>query len=223
MKKNSLFYVFVILVLSGLACQTFAGSDAPVEEPPELEITEAPIEISPTDVPPTDVPPTVEPPTEVPPTEEIASEEESVPDDDSGAPLPELINGLYLVDVYDFERDPFEDLAAAVEIAGVSNKMIILEVGGDWCPDCHNLKYFIEDNHEIREALASQYIIVKVNLSNENRNEDFIGQYPDFEWVPHFAILDSSGEFVRPLDTRELMSNGLFDAEKFWAFIDGTL
>lgn len=126
---------------------------------------------------------------------------------------------LYAVDVYDPERDAAQDLKDALVLAKNANKKVILEIGGDWCPDCINLEKFIQDNRDIEEEMARQYFIVKVNISKENLNKAFLSQYPTFEWVPHFFILDHDGTLVKSLDTRVLMKDGKFDLDNFWNFL----
>ena len=135
-------------------------------------------------------------------------------------PVPHNDDVLYLVDEYDENRDAAQDLSQAVEAAKGAGKKIILEVGGDWCPDCIALERFINDNEDIFREMANQYFIVKINLSPDNMNEEFLGQYPGFEWVPHFFILKSDGTLIESLDTRELMTDGAFDPQKFWSFLE---
>ena len=127
---------------------------------------------------------------------------------------------LYAVAEYDPERNPSEDVAAALEMTALSGKRVLLIVGGNWCPDCRVLETFISDNETIEAGFERDFLIVKVNISEENLNESFLAQYPDYEWVPHFFILNTDGSLAHSLDTRELMTDGLFDEIKLLDFLD---
>ena len=74
---------------------------------------------------------------------------------------------------YDPQRNPFDDLSAAVEIAQKSGQRIILKVGGEWCIWCHRLDDFIKERQEIENYLHSNFIFLKINFSKENKNGRF--------------------------------------------------
>lgn len=126
---------------------------------------------------------------------------------------------LYFVGSYDPSRDPFTDIDDAVSRAATEDKSVIAIVGGDWCPDCINIDAFITGRPELEASLTSDFIFVKVNLSEENENTEWLSQHPGFEWVPHFYIFDGAGELTDSYDTRGLMTSGLFDEAKFATFI----
>ncbi|MFK8025201.1 MAG: thioredoxin family protein [Ilumatobacter sp.] len=131
------------------------------------------------------------------------------------APLPDLVDGLFVVDQYDPTRDPAADLDAAVQLAARTDREVVAVVGGDWCPDCWYLDSFIGVNDELEAALRESFVFLKVNISDENENLGFLADYPDFSWVPHMFVVGSDGELVDSVDTRLLMSDGRFDAEAF--------
>ncbi len=128
---------------------------------------------------------------------------------------------LYEVGIYDPERDPQTDLEAAQLRASTEGKQVILEVGGDWCPDCVNLVAFLEANPEVNAQLAERFVMVKVNLSAENENKEFLSGYPAFEWVPHFYIVNADGSLAESYDTRGLQENTKFTVAAFDAFLAG--
>ncbi|MCA9932724.1 MAG: thioredoxin family protein [Ardenticatenaceae bacterium] len=130
-----------------------------------------------------------------------------------------LDTSMYSVSIYDPLRDPAADLADALLQAEKTGKRVLLIVGGDWCIDCRMLDLFIGENQTIAAQVKQAFIVVKVNYSEENLNEDFLSQYPEIEWFPHFFIIENDGSFAEALDTREVMTDGKFDEVKFLDFL----
>ena len=55
------------------------------------------------------------------------------------------------------------DIAAALESAATSHKRVILDFGGNWCPDCQALYNYFHDAANQR-ILADNFIVVYVNI-----------------------------------------------------------
>jgi len=86
--------------------------------------------------------------------------------------------------------DPQKDLSNAIKIAKKSNKNILLDVGGDWCPWCRKLDKLFHENEEIASLLEKHFIVLKVNYSKANKNEKFLSKFPKIEGYPHLFVLD---------------------------------
>lgn len=145
------------------------------------------------------------------PTEEVVT-----------APAQEIANLPHsaLVDVYDPARDPAQDLKQAIVIAQKENKRIMLELGGDWCIWCKYMDEFYTTHPDILEFRADHYVLVKVNVSQENSNEEFLSQYPAAAGYPHIYILDSDGTFRHSQDTVKLEDGAIsYVPEVFMAFL----
>ncbi|HET9913328.1 MAG TPA: thioredoxin family protein [Anaerolineales bacterium] len=117
---------------------------------------------------------------------------------------PSELPNSALVDVYDPARNPAEDLKQAIALAQKENKRIILELGGDWCIWCKYMDDFYAAHTDILQYRAENYVLVKVNVSDENMNEEFLSQYPPAGGYPHIYILDGDGTFLHSQDTVEL-------------------
>lgn len=128
-------------------------------------------------------------------------------------------DGYKLVDKFDPQRDAAADIQKAVKIAQKNDKRILLDVGGEWCIWCHRLDRFIENNREIREYLKKHYIVVKINYSEENKNEALLSEYPEIPGYPHFFVLDKNGDFLHSQGTAELEKEKSYDAGKILAFL----
>ena len=120
---------------------------------------------------------------------------------------------------FDPQRDPEKDLKAAVTLAAKSGQRIMLDVGGEWCIWCRKLDKFFQDNKDVSEFLHSNYIVVKVNWSKENKNEKFLGKYPTIKGYPHLFVLDDNGRFLHSQDTGELESGDHHDRDKVFTFL----
>lgn len=125
-----------------------------------------------------------------------------------------------LVDVYDPARDPAEDLKQAIPIAQNENKRIMLELGGDWCVWCKYMDEFYATHSDILQFRMDHYVLVKVNVSEENWNEEFLSQFPKAPGYPHIYILDSAGTLLHSQDTVELEDGAAsYVPEVFMAFL----
>lgn len=120
---------------------------------------------------------------------------------------------------FDPTKNPSEDLKIAVKTATAENKRILLDVGGEWCIWCHRIDEFIETNEDVRSALTSAFVILKVNYSKENKNEDFLGKFPAIEGYPHFFVLDSDGSLIVSQNTGDLEDGKSYSKEKFLKFV----
>jgi len=120
---------------------------------------------------------------------------------------------------FDPNRNPEADLKVAIEYAKSTNKRIILDVGGEWWIWCHRVDAFIENNKEIKSLIEKNFIVLKINYSKENKNEEFLSKYPEVEGYPHFFVLDKNGKLLHSQNTGELEKDKDYDAEKFIAFL----
>ncbi|HEX6035959.1 MAG TPA: thioredoxin family protein [Anaerolineales bacterium] len=133
--------------------------------------------------------------------------------------LPVLPNAA-LVDIYDPARNPAEDLKQAILFAQQQNKRIMLELGGDWCIWCTWMDEFYATHQDILQYRADHYILVKVNVSDENMNEKFLSQFPAAAGYPHIYILESDGTFLHSQDTVDLEDGReSYVPEVFMAFL----
>lgn len=130
------------------------------------------------------------------------------------------VQPVYSVDDYDPARDPAADLAEAIRLAGETNKRILLQVGGQWCGWCHRLDRYVAENPAVAAMLHDHFIIMKVNYSEENRNEEFLAQYPKVPGFPHLYVLRSDGALLFSQPTAELESGSSYDEEAMLTFLE---
>jgi len=174
------FFLSLLLVFS-MACATVSSPVAAGTATPVQEVA-------------TQVPGS---PSQTPESSTRKSPTEEIPD------LPALQNSA-LVDVYDPARDPAEDMKQAIVIAQNENKRIMLELGGNWCIWCKYMDDFYATHSEILQYRVENYVLVKINVSEENMNEEFLSQYPEAAGYPHIYILNADGTFLHSQNTAEL-------------------
>jgi len=128
-------------------------------------------------------------------------------------------DSIYVVGVYDPEREPFDDLNTAIEQATAADKRILIEVGGEWCVWCHILDDYIQSEKEVLSALGENFVIVKVNFDTVNRNEAFLSKYPTISGYPHIYVLEKDGSFLHSQQTDELESGRSYSRAAILRFL----
>jgi thioredoxin-related protein len=121
---------------------------------------------------------------------------------------------------YDPARDPAADLKAAVSQARTENKRILLEVGGEWCVYCRILNKTILDNEELARRLHGSFVIVKVNFSDEVKNEAFLSQYPKIPSYPHLFVLDKDGKLLLSQTPDDFLKDDKYVPALLLAFLE---
>ncbi len=112
-----------------------------------------------------------------------------------------------------------EDLKNAVVKAGIEDKRIILDVGGEWCGWCRFMDKFFIKNVELSKLRDDNFIWVKVNYSEENENKEFLSAYPAVKGYPHLFVLDKDGKLLYSQDTDVLEEEKGYNLQKFTEFL----
>jgi thioredoxin-related protein len=124
-----------------------------------------------------------------------------------------------LVEKFNPQRDASQDLTLAIAEAKQSQRNILLDVGGEWCIWCHKLDKFFDENPDLKEYLHSNFVVLKINFSPENKNEEFLANYPKIPGYPHFFVLDMNGNFLHSQGTGELEIGDHHDKKKVFEFL----
>lgn len=119
---------------------------------------------------------------------------------------------------YDASRDVFKDGAAAVQLAQQTQRRILIELGGDWCAWCHRMDAFFDKNPDIKQQLHETFVILKVNVSDENDNAQFLKSFPKPLGYPHMYVSDANGSVLWSQDTAEFLKDGRYNRDAFVSF-----
>ena len=137
-------------------------------------------------------------------------------------PSPEAAGGrsLYAPVVrFDPSRDAASDIRMAVAEARRSGRRVLLDVGGEWCIWCRRLDTLFLRHAELSSYRDSHYVVVKINWSPENKNEEVLSRYPAVSGYPHLFVLESDGSLVRSQNTGDLEKGKGHDPDKVMAFL----
>ena len=120
---------------------------------------------------------------------------------------------------YDPARNADEDIQAALREARRTNKRVLLEVGGLWCIWCRIMDEFFVKHPDLLAFREKNYVMVKVNMSEENKNEIVLARYPKINGYPHIFVLDSEGKLLHSQDTGLLEEGKGYNLDKFSSFL----
>ena len=120
---------------------------------------------------------------------------------------------------FDHRRDAKADIRQAVAVAAREGKHVLLEVGGDWCSFCKLLDEFFDANTDLLAYRRQNFVYVKVNFSEENRNEEALDAYPLIRGFPHFFVLSPTGKLVTSQRVALLGGQSGYSPERFDSFL----
>jgi thiol:disulfide interchange protein len=123
------------------------------------------------------------------------------------------------VHTYDPARNAEQDIRDAVAEAGRTGKRVLLEVGGEWCIWCHIMDAYFEKNPELLDYREKNFVMLKINFSEENKNEQVLSHYPQINGYPHIFVLERDGKFLHSQDTGQLEEGKSYNLDKFKAFL----
>jgi thioredoxin-related protein len=127
------------------------------------------------------------------------------------------------VNLYNPQADAKKDLTLAVQTAQAQNKHVLVQVGGNWCPWCLRLHGFFVSNARVDSILKADFVLVRVNYSAENKNEEVLAAlgYPQRFGFPVLVVLDQKGLHLHTQDTSYLEVDKGYDPEKVSRFLLG--
>lgn len=120
---------------------------------------------------------------------------------------------------FDPARNAVADVEQALSQARSQRKLVFIDLGGEWCSWCHIFDRFIASRAEVQKVLAERYVMVKVNYSPQQRNEQLLSRFPKARGYPHFYVLDAGGKVLASQDSGELESGKDYDEAKVLAFL----
>jgi thiol:disulfide interchange protein len=100
-------------------------------------------------------------------------------------------------DIYPAPAQARADLAAALKTAAATHRRILLDFGGNWCPDCQMLDLYFHDATN-RPILEANFVLVHVNIGKMDANLEIAQEYevPLNRGVPALAVLSEDGKLL---------------------------
>lgn len=136
------------------------------------------------------------------------------------ADLPVVVNTPY-----DEKADADAAVAAAFAKAQATHKRVLLDLGGNWCPDCIILANFLR-LPEIKAFVDRHYVVAAVDVGRFNRNLQVparFGYTTRLKGVPTVLIAGADGTLVNGndvfafTDARHMTPQALADYLAKWA------
>ena len=128
-------------------------------------------------------------------------------------------SGYVAVDKFDPKRDAAADIQAATTEAQKTRKRIILDVGGDWCSYCYQMREFFQQHPDLLQLRDRNFITVAVYFGSKNKNEQVLSHYSSLLGIPHFFVLEKDGTLLYSQHVIELRQDGKYDPEKMRDFL----
>ncbi len=123
-------------------------------------------------------------------------------------------------DLYPATANAHEDIRQAILRAAAEHKNVLLVFGGNWCLDCHLLDLYFHDPGNA-SLLATNYVLVNVNIGEYDRNLDLARQYgiPLEKGVPALVVLDGAGHLLYAQRNKEFENMRVLDSSAVTAFL----
>jgi thiol:disulfide interchange protein len=123
---------------------------------------------------------------------------------------------------YSETADAHADLALALTRAAATHKYVLLDFGGNWCPDCRITAGVLEMK-EVQPWVARNFIVVPVDVGKMNKNLDIALTYDlKIHAVPTIVILDATGKMLNAgnptalKDARGMSPQAIVDTLNGW-------
>jgi thioredoxin 1 len=113
------------------------------------------------------------------------------------------------------------DIQAGLAEARRTHKRVILDFGGDWCPDCQVLNIYFHQSPN-KELMAKYFVLVDVNIGRKDANLDIAHKYGvPVTGVPAMAVVTGYGRVIYSQtkefsDMRDLSPQALTDFLNKW-------
>ena len=126
---------------------------------------------------------------------------------------------------YDEKADANAAVAAAKARALASHRLLLIDLGGDWCPDCRILAGTME-LPEVKAFVEAHYVVVTVDVGRFDKNQQIPAHYGikgRLEGVPAVLIVDpvsdrllDGGHVAALADARSMSPQALADWLAQW-------
>jgi thiol-disulfide isomerase/thioredoxin len=125
---------------------------------------------------------------------------------------------------YDERADADRQVAAAKARAKAERKTLLIDLGGNWCPDCRILAGVME-LPEIKAFIRRHYVVVTVDIGRMDRNAQIAARYgvAKLKGVPALLIVDprtdkllNDGRLFALADARHMTPQALADWLAQW-------
>ncbi len=100
-------------------------------------------------------------------------------------------------DPYDEAADAAADVEAALQAAEAEGKLVLLNFGANWCPDCRALSRAMEDP-ELAAIIDHRFVMAKIDVGNWDKHPGVVDDWdnPIGEGIPAIVVARPDGEIL---------------------------
>ena len=121
--------------------------------------------------------------------------------------------------VYNESIDPIAQIDSAVTVAKHSQRYVLCQVGGNWCPWCLKFADFVTKDEAIAKMLQDNYVYIHVNYTSlkdkKSRQVAERLQNPGRFGFPVLVILDEKGKILHTQDSAMLEEGESYNKKQF--------
>lgn len=98
---------------------------------------------------------------------------------------------------YDENAVPLQDITTALARSEKDGKLVLLDFGANWCPDCIVLTALFEDP-AVKPFLYENFRMVRIDVGYWDKNLDISEQYgnPIANGIPAVVVLAANGDII---------------------------
>jgi len=118
---------------------------------------------------------------------------------------------------YDETADAHAQVDAALAEAKRSGRTVLLDFGGNWCPDCRMLAGVLQEK-AVHDWLAQHFVVVTVDIGRRNKNMDISTRWGvQIRGVPTVMMIAPNGALLNKddpyglQDARSMSSQAVVD------------
>ena len=132
-----------------------------------------------------------------------------------------------LVDIhapYNENAVPTDDIANALAQSENDGKLVLLDFGANWCPDCLVLTVLFEDP-AVKPFLTENYHVVRIDVGQWDKNLDISQKYgnPIDKGIPAVVVLAPNGEIIASTEDGALANARTATAQEILEFLKAWL
>ncbi len=123
---------------------------------------------------------------------------------------------------YDETADAHADVAQAIARAAATHKYVLLDFGGNWCPDCRITAGVLALN-SVEGWVDKNFVTVMIDAGRMNKNLDIARTYDvKIKAVPTIIVLDAEGHMLNAgnpaalSDARSMTPQAIVDTVAGW-------
>ena len=125
--------------------------------------------------------------------------------------------------VYDESINPMTQIDKAVEAAKASNKYVICQVGGNWCPWCLKLAAFVKADSTVNALIENNFVYIHVNYPRKGASKELMERLKNAGrfGYPALVVMDETGNVIHIQDSSFLEEGKGYSQEKVARFLKG--